>query len=83
VAKRRLLIWFFGTTGSSGNGRFTIRPILNLHQPSRTPRFVLRGLPKFGVPGNGVSKVYTAFGRIPPLLDPTDGGWAPTKERSQ
>src|SRR5882672_4455493 len=35
VTKRRPLIWFFGTTGSSGNGRFRTRPVLNLHRPSR------------------------------------------------
>src|SRR5258708_13901773 len=34
VAKRRLLIWFFGTNGSPGNGRFGTRPFLNLHRPS-------------------------------------------------
>ena len=36
VAKRRLPIWFFGTTESSGYGRFGTRPVLNLHGPSRS-----------------------------------------------
>src|SRR5882762_6556611 len=74
VAKRRLPIWFFGTTESSGYGRFGTRPVLNLHGPSRSE---LLRVPRCHA-GEGVSKLYTAFAVFGPFLHPTNVGKIPT-----
>jgi hypothetical protein len=80
VAKRRLLIRLFGTTGSSGNGRFGTRPILNLHRPSRISRIRCPVVSPVGILGKVSQKCTPIRANLIPPEGPTDGGCAPTKE---